>query len=146
MTDVIRHLHSRRTPGLALLACVSAALCVAPAVMADGDAGQLTKERAEAIFPAKAPYSPYSGRNYPTRPLFGDTHLHTSFSMDAGAAGARLTPDDAYRFAKGEQVMASSGQPVEAVASPRFPRGGRSLGRLRLLPAADERRPDAAGH
>ena len=34
----------------------------------------------------KRPYSP-RGSQIPTRPLFGDTHLHTSFSMDAGAAG-----------------------------------------------------------
>ncbi len=38
--------------------------------------------------------------------------MHTSFSMDAGAFGARLTPRDAYRFARGEQVTASTGQPV----------------------------------
>ena len=44
-------------------------------------------------FPSKSPYSPYAGRNFPTRPLFGDTHLHTSFSMDAGAFGARLGPE-----------------------------------------------------
>ena len=44
------------------------------------------------------------------RPFFGDTHLHTSFSMDAGAFGARLGAEDAYRFARGEEVMASSGQ------------------------------------
>ena len=58
------------------------------------DAGTLDKEKAAKVFPAKAPYSPYAGRNYPSRPYFGDTHLHTSFSMDAGAAGARLTPAD----------------------------------------------------
>ncbi len=33
--------------------------------------------------------------------------------MDAGAFGARLTPADAYRFAKGEEVTASSGQPAK---------------------------------
>ena len=33
--------------------------------------------------------------------------------MDAGAFGARLAPRDAYRFAKGEEVMASSGQPAK---------------------------------
>ena len=38
------------------------------------------------------------------------THVHTSFSMDAGAFGCRLAPADAYRFAKGEEVTASSGQ------------------------------------
>jgi hypothetical protein len=45
--------------------------------------------------------------------LFGDTHLHTTFSMDAGAFGARLGPRDAYRFARGEEVQASSGQPAK---------------------------------
>src|SRR6476646_5066654 len=74
------------------------------------DVGTLDKDSAEKVFPAKRAYSPYAGRNFPTRPLFGDTHLHTSFSMDAGAFGARLGPRDAYRFAKGEEVMASSGQ------------------------------------
>jgi hypothetical protein len=74
------------------------------------DSGTLDKESADKVFPAKRPYSPWAGRNFPTRPLFGDTHLHTSFSMDAGAFGARLGPRDAYRFAKGEEVMASSGQ------------------------------------
>ena len=47
---------------------------------------------------------------YPERPFFGDTHLHTSYSMDAGAFGARLGPADAYRFAKGQQVDSASGQ------------------------------------
>jgi hypothetical protein len=74
------------------------------------DIGTLDKETAEKAFPAKPPYSPYAGRNFPTRPYFGDTHTHTSYSMDAGAFGARLGPKDAYRFAKGEEVTASSGQ------------------------------------
>ena len=77
------------------------------------DVGTLDKDSAEKVFPVKRAYSPYAGRNFPTRPLFGDTHLHTSFSMDAGAFGARLGPADAYRFAKGEEVMASSGQPAK---------------------------------
>ena len=47
---------------------------------------------------------------YPTRVFFGDTHLHTAMSMDAGAFGNRLGVEDAYRFARGEEVMASSGQ------------------------------------
>jgi hypothetical protein len=49
----------------------------------------------------------------PSRPLFGDTHVHTSFSMDAGAFGARLGPREAYRFARGEELTASSGQRVK---------------------------------
>jgi hypothetical protein len=64
------------------------------------------------IFPKKPPYSPYADRHFPERVYWGDTHLHTAISLDAGAAGCRLGPRDAYRFAKGEQIMASSGQPV----------------------------------
>ncbi|HEY5810443.1 MAG TPA: DUF3604 domain-containing protein [Povalibacter sp.] len=87
-----------------------------PALAADSettDIGTLDKSTAQRIFPDKPPYSPYATRTYPTRPFFGDTHLHTSFSMDAGAFGTRLSPRDAYRFARGEQIMASSGQPVK---------------------------------
>ncbi len=76
------------------------------------DSGELTQEDAERIHASQPPYSPYAGRNFPTRPYFGDTHLHTGFSFDAGAFGCRLNPADAYRFARGEEIMASSGQPV----------------------------------
>jgi len=76
------------------------------------DGGMLDQQIAD-LQQKSRPYSPYADRNFPTRPLFGDTHLHTSFSMDAGAFGARLGPRDAYRFARGEQVTASSGQPVK---------------------------------
>jgi hypothetical protein len=76
------------------------------------DVGSPSKEEIEKALP-KPPYSPYVNRDFPTRPFFGDTHLHTSFSMDAGAFGARLGPKEAYRFARGEQLTASSGQPVK---------------------------------
>ena len=101
------------TISAAALANVCAASLFATAVAAQDvttDIGTLDKEAAEKAFPAKPPYSPYAERNFPTRPYFGDTHLHTSYSMDAGAFGARLGPKDAYRFAKGEEVIASSGQ------------------------------------
>src|SRR4051794_13925931 len=76
---------------------------------AASDVGTLDRETAEKVQP-RPPYSPPAGRNFPTRPFFGDTHLHTALSFDAGAFGARLTPRDAYRFAKGEELTASSGQ------------------------------------
>jgi len=88
-----------------------------PAFAADeaitSDEGQLDRKAIAPLFGTKPPYSPYAGRNFPTRPFFGDTHVHTSFSMDAGAFGCRLGPKDAYRFAKGEEVTASSGQRVK---------------------------------
>jgi hypothetical protein len=77
------------------------------------DAGNLGKEEADLAHKRPPVYSPYADRNFPTRPFFGDTHLHTSYSMDAGAFGARIDPRGAYRFARGEQITSSTGQPVK---------------------------------
>ena len=77
-----------------------------------GDAGTLDKETAAKLYPSKPGYSPYAGRNFPARPLFGDTHLHTAMSFDAGMFGCKLGPVESYRFAKGEEVTSSSGQRV----------------------------------
>ncbi len=57
-------------------------------------------------------YSPYAGRNFPDRPLWGDTHLHTTLSFDAGAFGNRLGPEEAYQFARGDEVTSTSGYAV----------------------------------
>ena len=55
--------------------------------------------------------------NHPTRAFFGDTHLHTSFSPDAGMAGTKVGPNDAYRFVLGETVTSSTGQEA-TISSP----------------------------
>ena len=73
------------------------------------DPGTLDPATVEKVLP-KAGYSPYAGRTYPTRPLFGDTHLHTSQSFDAIAFGTIVGPEEAYRFARGEEVTSSTGQ------------------------------------
>ncbi|HEX3145519.1 MAG TPA: DUF3604 domain-containing protein [Pyrinomonadaceae bacterium] len=98
-----------------LILCIALTLAASIALRPSTaqDTGSADKEKVGKGFPTKPPYSPYVGRNYPTRPFFGDTHLHTSFSFDAGAFGARLTPRDAYLFAKGNEVTASSGQPAK---------------------------------
>jgi hypothetical protein len=57
-------------------------------------------------------YSPYVEHRIPVHPLFGDTHLHTSQSFDAVAFGTRLGPDEAYQFARGEEVVSNTGQPA----------------------------------
>jgi len=57
-------------------------------------------------------YSPYAERDFATGVYFGDTHLHTALSMDAGAFGNRLGLDAAYKFARGEQVDSTRGGPV----------------------------------
>ena len=45
--------------------------------------------------------------------LWGDTHLHTALSLDARAFGATLGLEEAYRFARGEEVTASHGERVK---------------------------------
>src|SRR6478609_7732960 len=65
-----------------------------------------------AKFHKEPGYSPYAGRNYPERPYFGDEHVHTAWSVDAGGSGATLGPEEATRFARGEEVTSTSGQPV----------------------------------
>ena len=57
-------------------------------------------------------YSPYAERQTPLMPLWGDSHLHTDISMDAGAFGNRLGLDEAYQFARGDQVISTTGIPA----------------------------------
>ena len=103
----MKQIHFSKTPLAGFLALVLGQPAMAI------DTGDLSEKEAARVHSSQPSYSPYAGRNYPLRPFFGDTHLHTSFSMDAGAFGARLTPSDAYTFAKGHEVTASSGQPVK---------------------------------
>ena len=102
----MRHAHRITARVLAFATLAAPGLLLGQSVPTD--TGTLDKETAMAF--TKPPYSPYAGRDFPARPFFGDTHLHTSFSMDAGAFGCRLSPADAYRFAKGQEITASSGQ------------------------------------
>ncbi len=52
---------------------------------------------------------------------FGETHVHTSYSLDAYIGGARITPDEAYKFAQGREVVVNGqkhniGRPLDWVA------------------------------
>jgi hypothetical protein len=58
----------------------------------------------ENVVSKKAEYSPFVDRHFATKVFWGDTHLHTRNSPDAGFLGDTLSPDDAYRFARGEEV------------------------------------------
>ena len=53
-------------------------------------------------------YSPYAGRDFPTQVFWGDTHLHTAVSVDAGTMN-RVGQEDAFRFARGEEVTTTHG-------------------------------------
>ena len=66
------------------------------------------KEIAEEAYPKERPYSPWVDQNFPQRPFFGDTHLHRKQSFDAVSFGTALGPEEAYRFARGEEITSST--------------------------------------
>ena len=76
--------------------------------------------QAETNIPAKPvntkdgqPYSIPTEKKHPLRVYWGDAHLHTEFSFDAGLMGTKLTPEDAFRFARGEEVVSTTGVPAK---------------------------------
>ena len=88
------------------VAIVSVAMSVGLIV---GAAGVASSQDAPGTAPDRSGYSPYPEEDFPNQVLFGDTHLHTSYSWDAGMVFNTLTPADAYRFAKGETVTSGTG-------------------------------------
>ena len=68
-----------------------------------------SEKNADVSYAAKAEHISQLEKNAPTNPLknayFGETHLHTSYSLDAYIGGNRMTPSDSFRFAKGEEMM-----------------------------------------
>ncbi|MFL2824546.1 MAG: DUF3604 domain-containing protein [Alphaproteobacteria bacterium] len=55
-------------------------------------------------------YSTGVDKDYPRKLLWGDTHLHSNMSADAYTIGnSNLTPSDAFRFARGEEVTSENG-------------------------------------
>jgi hypothetical protein len=49
---------------------------------------------------------------------FGDLHVHTRFSSDAFIFNTRTTPDDAYRYAKGDAIQHAGGFEVKLEGEP----------------------------
>ncbi len=67
-----------------------------------------TEQADTEVILAPDAFSPYAGRNFPLQPLWGDSHLHTMVSVDAGTM-TRLSQEDAFRFARGEEVTTTHG-------------------------------------
>jgi Protein of unknown function (DUF3604) len=88
-----RRFAMRRISSTAIACCVAAATFAAPG--AAQDTAGVTD--AADIYTGR-PYSPYADRAFPTNVYFGDTHVHTGLSPDAGRSGTRLMPRDAYHF------------------------------------------------
>jgi len=76
------------------------------------DIGSPSPEVIKGLYPGKA-YSPYAQRSFPSKVYWGDSHLHTGLSLDAGLFGCILDHEDAYRFARGEEIKSSTGLPVK---------------------------------
>ena len=92
-------------------------------------------------------YSPYvertqSDANFAEGVYFGDTHVHTSYSVDAGMLGNTLGPEEAYRFALGEEVLSSTGQRVRLIRPLDFLVVADHAENLGLAPMIDESNPD----
>jgi len=95
----------KRIPQTILVVAACALTSVAWA-QEPGNHEALTKDDIAKITTTE--YSPYAGRNFPTRPLWGDTHLHTAISVDAGTMN-RVGQEDAFRFARGEEITTTHG-------------------------------------
>ena len=76
--------------------------------LAQHDAGIPQVEDIESLYPGKA-YSPWAERSFPSRVFWGETHLHTGLSLDAGLFGNTTGHDTAYRLARGEQIIEMQG-------------------------------------
>jgi len=94
--------------------CRTALICfILPGLaVAQHDAGIPQAEDIESLYPGKA-YSPWAERSFPSQVYWGETHVHTGLSLDAGLFGNTTGPDTAYRLARGEQVTSSTGQPLK---------------------------------
>ncbi len=89
--------NSRRWPDawLCLLLCLFVSLCQAASAAPD------YPPRPWAVSEQRAPCTHYKAER---QVFFGDTHVHTAYSLDAGFWDTRSRPEDAYRFAKGERL------------------------------------------
>jgi hypothetical protein len=71
------------------VAAVLMSLPLPAAARVTTDAGTIYPSMVESFF-NRAGYSPYAGHAYPMRPLWGEIHLHTSWSPNAIMAGTRV--------------------------------------------------------
>ncbi len=75
----------------------------------DGSSTTEQEKLTSIVTPVLAPEDSNGQSAYPTQVYWGDTHLHTDLSMDAGAFGNRLGMDAAYQFARGDEVTSTTG-------------------------------------
>jgi hypothetical protein len=91
-----------------LLAIVQLLVVVSYGQQENAPCMQFSEEDAENVV-TRNYYSPYAGRYFPTQVYFGETHCHTDNSLDARGFGAMIGPEEAFQFAKGQEVTTSTG-------------------------------------
>jgi hypothetical protein len=101
----------------------------------------------EDVPEAKKIYCPYverteTDKNFAEGLYWGDTHLHTRYSTDSGMIGNKLSPEEAYRFAKGEEVLSSTGQRARLIRPLDFLVVSDHAENLGLAPMIAESNPD----
>ena len=131
----------KRIAGFSLVAAVVGGL-MAPGPLA----AQIRPDSASLPEPQRI-YSPYverTARNgaFAEGLYWGDTHLHTSYSTDAGMIGNGLGPEQAYRFARGEEVLTSTGQRARLIRPLDFLVISDHAENLGLAPMIAEANPD----
>ena len=102
------------------LAFAAAAICFvaspALALPAEPEAAAADIIRPFEVTEERAPCTDYAPNK---RPLFGDLHVHTARSQDASTQDTRISPRQAYRFARGEslgiQPYTEDGRPMRRV-------------------------------
>jgi len=90
---------------------IMAVITIAALAMLGGSAlgAEWTPDKGQVVEQPK-PYSPYVDQHFPQQVFFGDTHFHSSLSVDSGLIGNKLGLEEALRFARGEEVRTSTGQ------------------------------------
>ena len=92
---------------------LSLSILTSPGIVLASDMGTPTPDAlVKSLYPGKG-YSPYAQRSFPNHVYWGETHLHTGLSLDAGLFGCILNHEDAYLFARGEEIKSSTGLPVK---------------------------------
>ena len=92
-----------------LLIAVAISAMVLPNTAIASDAGTPNLEVLKGLYPGKA-FSPYAKRSFPGKVYWGETHLHTGLSLEAGVFGNTLGPEDGYQLVCGEEFMAKQNQ------------------------------------
>ena len=121
--DLNRH----RLAGIGTATALALILGVGPAIPAPAPAGGTARSVAAPVASRPAPRVAVAkpagpvhlpGYNTDKNAYFGDLHVHTKLSFDAYIFNVRASPDDAYRFAKGQGIAHASGVDIRLAGGP----------------------------